>query len=350
MQDDYIQQTFAETAQHYNELKAHHAARLLLLPKGSPQVRKINNGKYIYLRRYAGPNKRKELYYGPYSTKGFISISKFVENRKASKKALSSIKSALKKLWIPKKDVNRMDFLPLIKDLLHTFSEEDVWDAGIVLVGAWCFNIYRNVLDMPGNPLRTHDIDFAVTLPLKSRLKNIPQILKQLGFEESIDYSSEKSIFSAGGLSIEFISHRTASSRKLKKTIQQQLGITPEALPYVDVLTDNAEEFHIHGVGRVFLPSVESFILHKLLILPDRNLEAKRLKDVSQILSLVDFVLRNVQRTMRLRSIFDGFNASWQKRIKKVVGNLPESIDHQRQEEIAEQFSKLIGRHDIKPL
>lgn len=166
--------------------------------------------------------------------------------------------------------------------------------------------------------------------------------MKQLGFDESIDYSSEKSIFSAEGLEVEFLAPRTAKSKHQKKSIQKELRVTPEALPCVDLLTDNSEEFKIHGVGKVILPSVEAFILHKLLILPDRKNEAKRLKDIFQVLTLVDFVMRDPKRREHLHSIFKEFIGSWQKRIIKVVGQLAKDMDDPRQKKILEQFSDVM--------
>ncbi len=53
--------------------------------------------------------------------------------------------------------------------ILKVFSENNLFDEGVELIGSWCFQLYQKHLGAPQFPLRTQDIDFLIPNPYRGK-------------------------------------------------------------------------------------------------------------------------------------------------------------------------------------
>ena len=163
--DDILQ----ESTEYYLGRKIQAIGAILLTPPGSPCLRRRGGQGYWYLRRYAGGNRRSEAYLGREHAPGLQPRLERIRRRKERIASLKQDKRALRKFGVKRVEAERENFQPVIKDLFKALEEEGLWELGFEIVGSWCFIIYQNYCGVEPYPLRTLDVDIAVSLPFVQR-------------------------------------------------------------------------------------------------------------------------------------------------------------------------------------
>lgn len=189
----------------------------------------------------------------------------------------------------------------------------------IVLIGSWVLPIYRTYFDDdPEIPiLRTSDVDFLLEMPPNMQVTfNIPLALSELGFEPEWASQGDFCKYVHPDLEIEFLIPDLGRGRKNAVTITN-LGVTAQPLRFLSLAYDHSMGVLYHGYN-VRVPEPEVFVLLKLLILPRRNDEAKRIKDASTARALGEFLLKRNDRKQHMQRLFRELPKGWQKRIRSV--------------------------------
>lgn len=189
----------------------------------------------------------------------------------------------------------------------------------IVLIGSWVLPIYRTHFDDdPEIPiLRTSDVDFLLEMPPNMQVTfNIPLALSELGFEPEWASQGDFCKYVHPDLEIEFLIPDLGRGRKNAVTITN-LGVTAQPLRFLSLAYDHSMGVLYHGYN-VRVPEPEVFVLLKLLILPRRNDEAKRIKDASTARALGEFLLKRNDRKQHMQRLFRELPKGWQKRIRSV--------------------------------
>ena len=70
------------------------------------------------------------------------------------------------------------DFTEPLRKLLAAMERLGFFEAGIELIGSYCFKVYQSHFGVEWFPLRTIDIDFAVPIPYKGRPTDLEAVLK----------------------------------------------------------------------------------------------------------------------------------------------------------------------------
>jgi hypothetical protein len=191
-------------------------------------------------------------------------------------------------------EVSESDLLSLFKtlDTLKPYLDE------IVIVGGWVPFLYRKYGEIPARhpSVRTTDIDIAVPrqVPDKGR-PTVDNLLSRAGYTAQVFGSDSPPIvkyeLATPATEIEFITPEIG--RPGKPAIFVQLGLTAQALRYVQILLENTRQIAINdsisGVdvsSLIRVPSPAAFIFQKALTLPQRR--SKAAKDLYYIFDLLD--------------------------------------------------------------
>jgi hypothetical protein len=175
----------------------------------------------------------------------------------------------------------------LCLEVLRRIRDEDVLDE-LVIIGSWCIVLYaeyfRERVVLPA--IRTRDIEFLVPAkpPLRRRI-NLCELLRDLGFV--LDFKGEQgyTVLAHPDLILEFI--LSASGREPQKPLYiKELGITPQPLRLIDLLTQNSIQAAFGDVS-VTIPHPANFALQKLLIARRRTRQEKAEKDRIQAVALL---------------------------------------------------------------
>ncbi len=188
--------------------------------------------------------------------------------------------------------------------ILKVFSENNLFDEGVELIGSWCFQLYQKHLGAPQFPLRTQDIDFLIPNPYRGKEnKNFIEQLEHLGF--SYDFDSHGSLYLWNAdLKIEFIT--PLKGRGVENTIKiKPLGFNAVPLRFVDLLLDSPITVIDEGI-KIKIPNPANFCLHKLIIASRRRKTEKTLKDLQQ--AIHTSVIADAQR---IKNLFDGLPRKW---------------------------------------
>lgn len=310
--DDILQ----ESTEYYLGRKTQAIGAILLTPPGSPCLRRRGGQGYWYLRRYAGGNRRNEAYLGREDAPGLQPRLERVRQRKQRIASLKQDKLALRKLGVKKMQVERENFQPVIKDLFKALEEEGLWELGFEIVGSWCFIIYQNYCGVEPYPLRTLDVDIAVSLPYRSEKKDVGGLLKSLGFAEQFNRADGSISYDSGEIRVEFLSQRKGSGAREVAPQVPELGIAPVAIPYLNLLLDRPMQVKVHGVARVTVPEMSAFMLHKLLVAAIRKEAAKSEKDYRQVLAVAKTVAMDESHLEMARQIIREIPEGWLKRMR----------------------------------
>ncbi len=167
-----------------------------------------------------------------------------------------------------------------VERILKVFSDNNLFNEGVELIGSWCFQLYQKHLGAKNFPLRTQDIDFLIPNPFhgKNHLGFIKQ-LEDLGF--NFDFRRDGSLYLWNAeLKIEFITPEKGrgsdDSIKIRK-----LGFNAIPLRFVALLLNNPITITEGGI-KILVPNPTNFCLHKLIIASRRRNIDKSLKDLQQ--------------------------------------------------------------------
>ena len=327
-----IEQIWEESRDYYLDYQARLMGELLLSPVGSIKRKKGWGGWFIYLHKRVG-QKFEDIYLGREGDPGVQSIAEKINNRHRLIGELRSTKKALKLLRVGKMSRALKDFTEPLRKLFTEMAELGLFAAGIELVGSYCFKVYQSHFGVPWFPLRTVDVDFAIPIPYKGPTADLEAVLRELGFRQ--DFRTDGTIFYEGnGLKIEFLQPRRGGGAKKPLTPVKELSTVAIPLPYLNILLENKVMATLRDIGRIALPSLPAFMLHKLLIadLPERK--KKSGKDIIQVVAVAKRIGADPALIREVGEILRPLPATWRKKIEKSVNNLEPKEDREIVEEI----------------
>lgn len=315
-----------ESRDYYRDLKRELVGKLLLNSGGSLITKSIRGGEYLYVRKNI-QKKRIDLYVGPKNNDVATEISEKLNIRKRNIEQLRESKSAMKELQIDRSEINNENYLPSLRALFELFDQNGLWDEGLQIIGSWCFIIYQNNFGVEFYPERTLDVDMAVKIPYKGKPIDISRILKGMGFDEQFDYQSGSVKFRCSEFIIEFLQHQQGDGTRRKKSGDaQDLGITTQALPYLNILLDNPTILAARDLGRVCVPSMPAFVVHKLIVAACRRDVAKKIKDYKQVEAVCKTIARNPEEIAELAEIATRMHKSWCKKMVRSFLEMSKSV------------------------
>jgi hypothetical protein len=207
----------------------------------------------------------------------------------------------------------------LFERVLNALNAEGVLDE-LVLLGSWCLAVYsENYGGSPEIPLlRTLDVDFLVPNPIRTKKKaDIPELLKELGFDVVYSVVSGYSKFVHPELEIEFLTPEVGRGRSTPYKVTA-LKITAQGLRYVGLADQYAVEMHYRGI-KVRVPHPAAFVLLKLLTSEKRKKLTKKERDVSTAVQLAEFILSTPAQTDKFREIWSSLPQKWRSTVLRIA-------------------------------
>ena len=176
-----------------------------------------------------------------------------------------------------------------------------------VLIGSWALPIYKTYFDDdPEIPiLRTTDVDFLLGIPNIRNTFDISSALLDLGFENEWSLQGEFCKYVHPDLEVEFLIPMVEA--QVDQFLFRLVGKFPFSRLY--------EAYHGYNIR---VPEPEVFVLLKLLILPRRKDNAKRMKDAYTARTLGEFLLKRSDRRVYMQTLFKELPKGWQKKIRSV--------------------------------
>ena len=172
-------------------------------------------------------------------------------------------------------------------------------------------HVYDNAPEIPA--LRTTDLDFLVREPNVHIPKiNIPDILEKLGFEPLNDIASGLTKYEREDLEIEFLVAKMRNGDSVVKV--PHLTLSAQMLAYMDIASKYSQQVSFDGIS-LNVPEISAFVLHKILVQPLRNDEAKKEKDAATIRSLSDLIIDRKDLALRTKEIYSVFPQKWRNKI-----------------------------------
>jgi len=159
----------------------------------------------------------------------------------------------------------------------------------IIVIGSWAEFIYENskVLDYKAS-LVTQDVDLLIPNIRKPADKiNVSKALQEQGFLMNSTIMSGVGLskfHKEGLLEVEFLVQELGAGKV--EPYDTHLGVTAQGLRNMNILIDNRIEV-IYNNYKITVPRPEAYILHKLVINPDRKPEYKKSKDAETVRRLV---------------------------------------------------------------
>ncbi|BAH76936.1 hypothetical protein DMR_34450 [Solidesulfovibrio magneticus RS-1] len=310
-----IKGILGESREYYRNLKRQNVGRLLINPRGSLYRKKEGESTFVYLRRLENGATR-HIYIGREDSPHAAVTTHGVAMHSKAVSALREAKAGMKELGMSSQEIKTEDYFPVVQELFQTMADAGLWDEGMTLVGSWCFKVYQNYCGVEFFPERTLDVDFAMRLPYRGKKVNLGDMLKSLGFEEVINHADGTVFYRSGELSVEFLKDRVGDGRARGGVYEADIGIAPVAVPYMRVLLTNPMEIKARDLGRVVVPSMAAFFLHKLLVASERRKEDKRVKDYRQVEAIAKAILADPAMVEDVQRIAGGLHKKW---VKKLV-------------------------------
>ncbi|ACU90650.1 nucleotidyltransferase family protein [Desulfomicrobium baculatum] len=310
-----ITEILKESRDYYRTLKQELVGKLLLNAGGSLVIKYIRGSEYLYIRKNI-QKKRTDLYIGPKNEDILLNISEKLKSRKRNIEQLRKSKSAMKELRIDPSEIANENYVPSLRTLFERFEQEGLWDEGLQIIGSWCFIIYQNNFGVEFYPERTLDIDMAVNVPYKGKPVDLSKILKSMGFDEQFDYQSNSVRYRCNDFVVEFLQYQQGDGTKRKSgNDTQDLGITTQALPYLNILLSNPTILTARDLGRVCVPSMPAFVVHKLIVADCRKDAAKKIKDYKQVEAVCKTIIWNPKDITELTEIASSIHKTWCKKM-----------------------------------
>lgn len=313
-----------ESRQYYRSMKTVTVGRLLINPRGHMKRNIVSGKTYAVLRRTRS-GMCKDLYIGPWDSEPAARYAMWTDQSKRDLALLREVKEAMKGLKMSKEEIRTEEYMSVLADIATAFDAEGLWEFGLELIGSWCFKVYQNNCGVEYYPERTLDVDFAIDLPYRGPRKDIGELLQKLGFSEKFHQDGTIKYASAA-LEVEFLKDRrgdgsTSTQRGVQET-EKDLGIAPVAIPYLRILLDNRMTLQARDIGKVVVPSMPAFMLHKILVAGKRRKHDKRVKDLRQAEAVAKTILQNPELLQEVARIAQGLHKKWLKAIRKEAGTL----------------------------
>jgi hypothetical protein len=312
-----IEQIWDESRDYYLDYQARLIGELLITPVGSIKRKNGRGAGFLYLHKRKG-RKFEDIYLGRDNNPAVQRLAEKIKNRQRLIRELRSTKNALKLLKAGKMAQALRDFTEPLRKLFSEMERLGLFSAGVELVGSYCFKVYQSHFGVEWFPLRTVDVDFAIPLPYKGPYADLEAVLKELGFRQ--EFQSDGTIFYEGnGFKIEFLQPRKGGGAKEQIAAVRELSTNPIPLPYLNLLLDNKIEVSLRDIGRIALPSMPAFMLHKLLIasLPIRK--EKKGKDLKQACVVAKKIVREENLMGEVRNLLKKMPAPWRRKVADSV-------------------------------
>jgi len=278
-------------------------------------------------------NKISDIYLGRADEAMVRRLQEGFERKKVLKREITIARKSLRMLGVRSAMIDRDDFIDPIRRVFQELDMLGLWEAGLELVGSWCFKVYQNYLGVEQYPLRTLDVDIAIPVPYKGPEADLGEFLKNLGFEA--DFRPNGAVYYVGfGMIIELLGPDKGRGVKDGRIHIEKLHISALALRYIDILLENNTSIGIHGVGKISIPSMPAFMLHKLLVAPLRSDAAKKAKDTMQIHSIAKRILPDESLMEETARIFRTMPRRWYSRITASAKAMKEHLPEDQQNDI----------------
>lgn len=311
-----------ESRDYYLDYQKRLVGELLLSPVGSIKRKEGWGERYAYLHRRKG-QKFEDIYLGKESEPAVQKIIEKIGNRQRLIHELRAAKSALKLLKAAKISRDLKDFTEPLRRLLAAMDKLGLFAAGVELVDSYCFKVYQSHFGVERFPFRTIDVDFAVPIPYKGPPADLEAILKELGFRK--EFRRDGTIFYEGnGLVLEFLQPRSGDGATMTRPEVKELATVPTPLPYLNLLLDNKVIVSLRDIGRIALPSLPAFMLHKLLIASLPGRKEKRQKDLKQACAVAEKIMAERELIDEVKRIWEDLPSPWQKKIKAAILSIPD--------------------------
>lgn len=309
-----IEQIWQESRDYYLDYQKRLIGELLLSPAGSIKRRKGWGERYAYLHRRKG-SRFEDIYLGGEDEPAVRKLIDRIAHRQRLIRELRAAKNALKLLKAGKMSKALKDFTEPLRQLLAVMERLGLFAAGVELVGSYCFKVYQSHFGVAWFPLRTIDVDFAVPLPYKGPPADLEAILKDLGFRQ--EFRRDGTIFYEGnGLLVEFLQPRSGDRAQKTPPEMKELGTVPTPLPYLNLLLDNKVIISLRDLGRIALPAMPAFMLHKLLIASLPGRKEKQRKDLKQACAVAEKIMTEEALLDEVQQILQGLPLPWRRKIK----------------------------------
>ncbi|MGC8490693.1 MAG: GSU2403 family nucleotidyltransferase fold protein [Syntrophobacteraceae bacterium] len=309
-----LEDVLKESREYYFSRKRKLTAAVLGIPRGSVKQKVIRGKGYNYLHVRSG-YKIKDVYLGKVSSDSLNTIQKQLIKRKQLLKEIAVARTSLKAIGVSKHMIESHDFSEPIQKLFQKLIDLGLWDFGLELVGSWCFKVYQNYMGVEFYPFVTLDIDLAIPVSYKGQDVDLGNLLEDLGFTLNFRPNGAM-IYEGFGLIVEFLSPDKGKGAPDGKINVEGLKVSSLALRYLDILMDNSISICIRQVGKISVPSLPAFFVHKLLVAPLRKEGGKKEKDYMQINAIAKRILQQDELVSESSRILAHLPSSWIKKIK----------------------------------
>jgi hypothetical protein len=319
-----IEQIWDESRDYYLDYQARLIGELLITPVGSIKRKKGWGGWFLYLHKRAGQGF-EDIYLGNEGDPAVQRIAEKIKTRQRLIRELRSTKNALKLLKAGNMSKALNDFTEPLRKLLTEMGRLGFFEAGIELIGSYCFKVYQSHFGVEWFPLRTIDIDFAIPMPYKGPPADLEAVLRELGFAQA--FRGDGTIYYEGnGYIIEFLQPRRGGGAKKLSPEVKELSTVPIPLPYLHLLIDNKVTVTLRDIGRIALPSMPAFMLHKLLVASISGRKEKREKDFIQVCAVAKKIITDSKLIAEVYKIMKEIPLKWQNQINTSAKILPEFV------------------------
>lgn len=306
-----LKDTLRENQEFMRDQERTISARLAVLPKGHIRTKKIGSETYYYLSYRKGRSVKTD-----YLGKGIDPrLRDALEERKRLEKEWGRIREGLKLLRSPRN--KETDLTEPLRDILRKMTEEKMWEAGLEIIGNWCFLLYQKHLPMEKYPLKTDDLDILVPRPFKGRAFDFASFLGHLGFSQHF-HPDGSHYFSGMGMKVEFLIKEGRRRMEALRSFKE-MAITPQELRYLEILFADPIELKVARGIKAKVPAPAAFLLHKLIISTLFERRKKKEKDIRQAIYTASYALTDRTETARLRRLGSILPRKWRARIGRAL-------------------------------
>jgi hypothetical protein len=303
-----LRDTLNESSAFYLKQEQMVAARLAILPRGSVKSKKIGRETFYYLQYRKGKSVKSD-YIGKQVP---ADLKEKLAERMRLEKELQQIRQALKLLRAKKN--SEMDLAEPLRSILSKMTAEKLWDAGLEIIGSWCFLLYQKFLPIEKYPLKTQDLDFLIPVPYRGKPFDFNVFFKQLGFSEN--FNPDGSIFFSGNMmKVEFLGPERGDGLKPTRHIKE-IGITPQLLRYLEILFEEPLILKVAKGVKAKVPAPAAFTLHKLIIATHFRRMGKKEKDIRQAVYAGKYVLSEKSEMRKMLRLWAQLPRPWKRKIK----------------------------------
>lgn len=306
-----LKDTLRENMEFMRDQERTISARLAVLPKGRIRTKKIGSAVYYYLLYRKGRSVKTDYLGKDVDPQ----LRDELEERRRLEKELSRVREGLRLLRSRRN--KETDLTEPLREILRKMTEEKMWEAGLEIIGSWCFLLYQKYLPMEKYPLKTDDLDILVPKPFKGRAFDFAAFLRHLGFSQHF-HPDGSYYFSGMGMKVEFL---TKEGRKGTRALRsfKEMAITPQELRYLEILFTDPIVLKVARGIKAKVPAPAAFLLHKLIISTRPERRKKKEKDIRQAIYTARYALTDRTETARLHRLGRSLPRKWKARIGRAL-------------------------------